>query len=828
MASRVSRYVRDSWNLLLKDATQKGIHLVSNRFISPEREAEYQKYGELHIRPRAMLFCAVAGLAHATYTVIRWFGSSGLAHTDLQTIRTIRVICTFIPLILLPCMHFFPTKWKECTTMFIAMNAITAIIYYFQKRELAVYSNVNDVSLFYQNWNLTDTTINSLSAVEISQYTSKPFQSSLKLDPKLSSIVLVNAFVSRVFDMNDNFLPTYALLSGMICGIGVLWATLAAVLCEILYIVLLCFSYSITNAAEIPVGDLLIEISIFLVLCFVAHKWDQNQRITVSTITEASRRTNALRSVMIRHISMSSFRDFKLDHDDDKAFRANHSGKRSSEVAVKVQSKLERVIRKISDLSDIVQNESERSALQQIATDLSKADVQAYQPDLERELALVSDDNLVKKWLLELDPNRNRRSNLNDQAKRDSYESDRTSNDSGMDASPGSKKRQVRRRETKNFVVAYLNDETKNVMKDASQWSVDMFDLATASNGHPLQSVCFTVFIQNDIICDPFNIEANKLMKFMGKIEESYMDNPYHNSIHAADVLYGTHYMVNVLKFGGTFSNLEKFAIFFSAAVHDVGHVGVSNNFLVRSKNKLAITYNDSSVLEHMHASTAFEIGHSLNFFKPFSNEDYTEFRRLVIDMILATDLAQHMAFVAQLKTLNNKTTQFAVDEPMIFMKTIVKLCDVGHSLKDLPLHQKWTERIVEEFFRQGDREKEQGMPISPFMDRSKPDTPKNQVGFFEFIVLPFWQTSVKLAVELDPLLQVGLSNYNYWNDLKNKAKKEDTTNQEGKKIIELRGLLSFNEKAKKAKEANASNGVEVESLEIEVDKKINSYEEVG
>lgn len=93
---------------------------------------------------------------------------------------------------------------------------------------------------------------------------------------------------------------------------------------------------------------------------------------------------------------------------------------------------------------------------------------------------------------------------------------------------------------------------------------------------------------------------------------------------------------------------------------------------------------------------------------------------------------------------------------------------------------------------------------------------------------MPFWQTSVKLAVELDPLLQVGLSNYNYWNDLKNKAKKEDTTNQEGKKIRQLRGLLSFNEKAKKAKEANANNGVEVESLEIEVDKKINSYEEVG
>ena len=110
MASRVSKYVRESWNLLLKDATQKGIHLISNRFISLEREAEYQKYGEMHIRPRAMLFCAVVGLAHVIITVIRWFGSSRLAHTDMQTIRMIRVICTFISLILLPCMHISPYR----------------------------------------------------------------------------------------------------------------------------------------------------------------------------------------------------------------------------------------------------------------------------------------------------------------------------------------------------------------------------------------------------------------------------------------------------------------------------------------------------------------------------------------------------------------------------------------------------------------------------------------------------------------------------------------------------------------------------------------------
>lgn len=39
--------------------------------------------------------------------------------------------------------------------------------------------------------------------------------------------------------------------------------------------------------------------------------------------------------------------------------------------------------------------------------------------------------------------------------------------------------------------------------------------------------------------------------------------------------------------------------------------------------------------------------------------------------------------------------------------------------------------------WRQGDREREMGLPISPLADRTKQGVSKAQLGFYEFIALP-------------------------------------------------------------------------------------------
>jgi hypothetical protein len=80
----------------------------------------------------------------------------------------------------------------------------------------------------------------------------------------------------------------------------------------------------------------------------------------------------------------------------------------------------------------------------------------------------------------------------------------------------------------------------------------------------------------------------------------------------------------------GGLSKIERFAIILASAVHDLGHPGVNNAFLVRSRDQQALMYNDRSVNENMHASLAFRLAAEepgLNLFASFSEAEYEQVR---------------------------------------------------------------------------------------------------------------------------------------------------------------------------------------------------------
>ena len=58
--------------------------------------------------------------------------------------------------------------------------------------------------------------------------------------------------------------------------------------------------------------------------------------------------------------------------------------------------------------------------------------------------------------------------------------------------------------------------------------------------------------------------------------------------------------------------------------------------------------YNDASINENMHASTAFRIflKPQNNFLTHLSDDHYRFFRRTVISIVLATDMAAHTELV--------------------------------------------------------------------------------------------------------------------------------------------------------------------------------------
>lgn len=67
-------------------------------------------------------------------------------------------------------------------------------------------------------------------------------------------------------------------------------------------------------------------------------------------------------------------------------------------------------------------------------------------------------------------------------------------------------------------------------------------------------------------------------------------------------------------------------------------------------------------------------------------------------------------------------------------LRNMVHCADLSNPTKSLELYRQWTDRIMEEFFQQGDKERERGMEISPMCDKHTASVEKSQVRSFPLL----------------------------------------------------------------------------------------------
>lgn len=186
------------------------------------------------------------------------------------------------------------------------------------------------------------------------------------------------------------------------------------------------------------------------------------------------------------------------------------------------------------------------------------------------------------------------------------------------------------------------------------------------------------------------------------------------------------------------FTELEVLTALFSAAIHDVDHPGLTNQYLINSGSELAIMYNDESVLENHSLAVAFVIlkESSCDIFANLSKKQRQLLRKMTIDMVLATDMSKHMGLLADLKTMveTKKVAGSGVllvdsyNERIQILQNLLHCADLSNPTKPLHLYKKWVEGIMEEFYQQGDKERDLGLDISPMCDRYNSTVEKSQV----------------------------------------------------------------------------------------------------
>jgi hypothetical protein len=215
----------------------------------------------------------------------------------------------------------------------------------------------------------------------------------------------------------------------------------------------------------------------------------------------------------------------------------------------------------------------------------------------------------------------------------------------------------------------------------------------------------------------------------------------YHTSLHAADVVHSLHNLMDTECVKAHLSPLQVFAALVAAAVHDVGHPGVTNQFLCATGNALAILYNDKSVLENHHAATAFMVAQqdpACDIFAALSVADRLAVRRQIISMIMSTDMAEHDKLLVKTQALQPLVQAAVLPNTGVLFDFLLHLADLGASAKPWALCQEWATCVMAELFAQGDKEVALGLPVSMY-HRANTTVSRSQMDFVDYVVRPLW-----------------------------------------------------------------------------------------
>jgi cAMP-specific phosphodiesterase 4 len=293
-------------------------------------------------------------------------------------------------------------------------------------------------------------------------------------------------------------------------------------------------------------------------------------------------------------------------------------------------------------------------------------------------------------------------------------------------------------------------------------------------------------------IFENFKVSRSRFARFITAIEDGYnTQNPYHNRLHAADVVANCVFFINTPSLAGKLTALDVCACLIAAAIHDFGHPGTNNAFQVATQSDVAVTYNDQSVLENMHCAEAYKLmkQDAYDIFSYLPPDTKKQLRVAIVNMVLATDMGKHFTHLAELtnaiETKKNQNTSFdhgAPQDRLMILNTVVHCSDLGNPAKPRSACVKWTEKVMQEFFQQGDEERSRNLPISPMCDRKKPNIERSQIGFIDHIVKPLFLTFHRMCPELKVCLDQLEENRKYWYERIKELEKHEAENKDKEK----------------------------------------------
>eukprot|EP00055_Hartaetosiga_balthica_P007084 m.23933 g.23933 ORF g.23933 m.23933 type:complete len:989 (-) comp5598_c0_seq1:290-3256(-) len=358
------------------------------------------------------------------------------------------------------------------------------------------------------------------------------------------------------------------------------------------------------------------------------------------------------------------------------------------------------------------------------------------------------------------------------------------------------------------------------------RWDLDVLKLENLTNYCPLACLALKHITDRDLFAK-LPIDPVTCLRFFSRIENMYLPHDqvvYHNNTHGADVLHSTAGLLDMAPF---FTPMETFSAIVAAACHDVGHPGYTNNFLITTNHDFAIFYNDKSVLENFHIATAFKLMKDDPFcdiLAHFSEEDKKKMRRLMISMVLGTDMTRHARHVNEFKEFvdqcGEKVEEMDVSRPAavlgeditmkersLVLSYVLHCADLGACTKPWNQTYKWSLRVLNEFWLEGDEERRLGLPVGQLNERIGVEIAQSQYGFVKFVCEPLWKVWDEFVSPNSPSLAMKnlTANLMLWEARREYEKTAPPISTESEDVAQSHSIESSQERLGRASSSRAS-----------------------
>ncbi|CAK9293458.1 unnamed protein product [Gordionus sp. m RMFG-2023] len=299
---------------------------------------------------------------------------------------------------------------------------------------------------------------------------------------------------------------------------------------------------------------------------------------------------------------------------------------------------------------------------------------------------------------------------------------------------------------------------------------------------------------------------------------ENYLEaNPYHNSLHAADVTQALHCLIQEEKWYEYLKPEDIFSVIIAAMCHDINHPGLNQHFLLETRDLLSLIQKEEPILENHHWSMTLSLLNQSKLLDHLSIDLRQNILSQIKSFILATNIKLHQDYIVKFRSkidinegdilcshvISTPNNQNLINEPSkldpkrlslllkadkshfdlnrlpdrhFLLQIALKCSDVSNPARQWTISQRWSRMICQEFFNQGDIERLIKIPVTAFCDRTRTTIAQMQEGFLEYVVLPIyaeWHRFVNSPLS-DIIMSNILSNQKRWDTI---IKEIETTN---------------------------------------------------